>query len=78
MSSPHATGPMRRLERALGEVNPFLIAVVIGLFVLDLTCVLALSLPIGRLTACVAGPAARATALGKAPPPQPQLAAPPP
>jgi hypothetical protein len=33
---------MRRLDRAAGEVNPFLIVLVIGLAILDLTCFVAL------------------------------------
>jgi hypothetical protein len=33
---------LRRLERAAGDINPFLIVIAIGLVVLDLSCFLAL------------------------------------
>ena len=35
---------LRRLERAAGAINPFLIVIAIGLVVLDLSCLLALQL----------------------------------
>jgi hypothetical protein len=35
---------LRRLERAAGAINPFLIMIAIGLVILDLSCLLALRL----------------------------------
>jgi hypothetical protein len=45
---------LRRLDLALGQVNPLLLAVAMGLVVLDLTCLAAFLLPASHLTACVA------------------------
>ena len=52
----------RRLDHALGELNPLLLAAAMGLVVLNLTCLAALFLPTSHLAACVttaAPPAAR-------------------
>jgi hypothetical protein len=50
----------RRLDRAAGEINPFLIVLVIGLGLLQLTCLIGLliKLPITHVdrTACAAPP----------------------
>jgi hypothetical protein len=47
---------MRRLDRATGQINPYLFAVAIGLLVLYITCLIALTvrLPPIHLKACVA------------------------
>ncbi len=47
---------MRRLDRATGQINPYLFAVAIGLLVLYITCLVALTvrLPPIHLKACVA------------------------
>jgi hypothetical protein len=45
---------LRRLDEALGQLNPILVAVAMGLIVLDLTCLAAFLLPVSHLTACVA------------------------
>ena len=57
----HASEPLwRRLDRAAGEVNPFLMVLVIGLGILQLTCLfgLLIKLPITHIdpTACAAPP----------------------
>jgi hypothetical protein len=49
-----ASSLLRRLDLALGQLNPLLLAVALGLVVLDLTCLAAFLLPTSRLTACVA------------------------
>ena len=49
---------LRRIDQSLGQLNPLLAAVAMGLIVLDLTCVAALLLPTSHLTACVAAPQA--------------------
>jgi hypothetical protein len=44
---------MRRLDRVAGEVNPYLIILAVGLFILNLTCFVALegsSLPITKIS----------------------------
>lgn len=46
----------RRLDHALGQLNPLLLAVAMGLVVLNLTCLAAFFVPTGHLTACVADP----------------------
>jgi hypothetical protein len=50
----------RRLDRVAGEINPFLMVLAIGLFVLYLTCLIGLviKLPITRVdpAACAAPP----------------------
>src|SRR3981189_2886172 len=49
----HSREPlMRRLDRVAGEINPFLLIVVVGLVILNLTCFVALTvsqLPITRI-----------------------------
>jgi hypothetical protein len=50
---------MRRLDRATREMNPFLLALAIGLLVLNLTCLAALKLSppptdAGRTTTAIA------------------------
>jgi hypothetical protein len=45
---------LRRLDQALGQLNPLLVAVAMGLVILDLTCLAAFLLPVSHLTACVA------------------------
>jgi hypothetical protein len=46
---------VRRLDHATGEINPFLFAVAIGLFVLYISCLvgLVIRLPIVHSNACV-------------------------
>jgi hypothetical protein len=46
---------LRGLDRALARINPWLVAVVMGLVVLDLTCLAARLLPVSHLAACVGG-----------------------
>ncbi len=48
-----------RLDRAFGQLNPLLLAIAMGLVVLDVTCLAAMLLPTNRLTAC-ASPSAGA------------------
>lgn len=47
---------VRRLDHATGEINPFLLAVAIGLVILYITCLAALviRLPVIYSNACVA------------------------
>ena len=46
---------VRRLDRATGEINPFLFAVAIGMVVLYVTCLFALAirLPVVHSNACL-------------------------
>ena len=44
----------RRVDRALAQLNPFLVVVAIGLLVLNLTCLATFLLPVGHLPVCVA------------------------
>lgn len=46
----HALLP--RLNRALGQLNPLLLAIAIGLAVLDFTCLASMWLPTNGLTVC--------------------------
>lgn len=50
----HSPEPLlRRLDRVAGEINPYLIILAVGLFILNLTCLAALegsSLPITRMS----------------------------
>jgi hypothetical protein len=65
--SPRGNRPakqvMRRLNRAMGEINPFLLATALGLAILYLTCLgaLLLKLPVTRLNACPANATVPAT-----------------
>jgi hypothetical protein len=60
---------LRRLDRALSQLNPWLAAVVMGLVVLDLTCLAARLLPVSHLAACTAdaAPPDRAAMTGDTP-----------
>lgn len=55
----HVPEPLwRRLDRVVGEINPFLMGLAIGLFVLYLTCLIGLliKLPITRIDPAACAP----------------------
>jgi hypothetical protein len=50
---------LRRFDRTISQINPFLLAIAFGLAVLNITCLFALAIraPVGYLHACVRTPA---------------------